>query len=198
MARFGFDDDDFSLSGLMQEGHNFDVTVISSSSDDDNYGGLLDCAWKLAGEISEKTSSLEGGMQPGVEPGIEPNASNMPISKTVYTVSITSNSMASSVSQSDELIHVSFIHFHNLLYLKFECKVLFIFLVLVGFHTIIFFIMLLSHDWNPALWLVDFDLSPSRHFLFMADGSVVVNVINFKCNFRAFPIWVQYSFWENK
>ena len=44
MAGFGFDDDDFSLSGLMQEGHEFDVTVISSSSDDDNYGGLLDCA----------------------------------------------------------------------------------------------------------------------------------------------------------
>ena len=43
MAGFGFDDDDFSLSGLMQEGHEFDVTVISSS-DDDNYDGLLDCA----------------------------------------------------------------------------------------------------------------------------------------------------------
>ena len=44
MAGFGFDDDDFSLSGLTQEGHDFDVTVISSSSDDDNYDGLLDCA----------------------------------------------------------------------------------------------------------------------------------------------------------
>ena len=50
----GFDDDDFSLSGLIQEGHKFDVTVISSSSDDDNYDGLLDCARKLAGEISDK------------------------------------------------------------------------------------------------------------------------------------------------
>ena len=40
----GFDDNDFLLSGLMQEGHEFDVTVISSSSDDDNYDGLLDCA----------------------------------------------------------------------------------------------------------------------------------------------------------
>ena len=38
----GFDDDDFSLSGLTQ-GHEFDVTVTSSSSDD-NYDGLLDCA----------------------------------------------------------------------------------------------------------------------------------------------------------
>ena len=114
MAGFGFDDDDFSLSGLTQQGHDFDVTVISSSSDDDNYGGLLDCARKLGGEISDKTSSLEGGMQPGVEPGVEPNASNFPISKTVNTVSITSNSMASSVSQSDKSIHVSFIHFNRL------------------------------------------------------------------------------------
>ena len=44
MDGFGFDDDDFSLSGLTQEGHDFDVTVISSSSDDENYDGLLDCA----------------------------------------------------------------------------------------------------------------------------------------------------------
>ena len=41
MAGFGFDDDDFSISGLMQEGHDFDVTVISSSSDDDNFDGLF-------------------------------------------------------------------------------------------------------------------------------------------------------------
>ena len=31
MAGFGFDDDDFSLSGLMQEGHD-SVMVINSSS----------------------------------------------------------------------------------------------------------------------------------------------------------------------
>ena len=43
----GFDDDDFSLSGLMQEGHELNVIAISSSSSDDgddNYDGLLDCA----------------------------------------------------------------------------------------------------------------------------------------------------------
>ena len=39
----GFDDDDFSLSGLTQEGHEFDVTTVISS-DDENYDGLLDCA----------------------------------------------------------------------------------------------------------------------------------------------------------
>ena len=82
----GFDDDDFSLSGLTQEGHEFDVTVISSSSDD---------------------------------------------------------------------------------------------------------------HWNAGLWLVEIDLSPSRHFSFMADGSVVVNEINFECNFRAFPMRVQCSMLAN-
>ena len=109
----GFDDDDFSLSGLTQEGHKFDVTVISSSSDDDNYDGLLDCARKLAGEISDK-SSVEGGMQPGVEAGVEPGASNFPISKTANMVLIILNSMASSSSHSEQLIHVSFIHFNGL------------------------------------------------------------------------------------
>ena len=44
MAGFGFDNDDFSLSGLTQEGHDFDITVISSSSDDEIYDGLLECA----------------------------------------------------------------------------------------------------------------------------------------------------------
>ena len=107
----GFDNDDFSLSGLMQEGHKFDVTVISSSSDDDNYDGLLDCARKLAGEISDKTTtSVEGGMQPGVKPG----PSNFPISKIANMVSIISNSMASSSSHSQQSIHVSFIHFNGL------------------------------------------------------------------------------------
>ena len=92
MDGFRFDDDNFSLSGLMQEGHKFDVTVISSSSDDDNYDGLLDCARKLAGEISDKTS-LEGGVQPGVKPG---SSQNFLISKTTDSGLILSNDMASS------------------------------------------------------------------------------------------------------
>ena len=114
----GFEDDNFSLSGLMQQGHKSDVTVISPSDEDDNYGGLLEYAQKLGGELSEKTSSLEGGVQPGVEPGVEPgvkpNALSFPISKITNTVPITLNSMASSVSQSDKSIHVSFIHFNGL------------------------------------------------------------------------------------
>ena len=56
----GFEDDDFSLSGLTQERHELNVTVISSSSDVDNYDGILDCAQKLAGEISDKTSNFTG------------------------------------------------------------------------------------------------------------------------------------------
>ena len=110
----GFEDDNFSLSGLTQQGHELDVTVISSSSDDDdNYGGLLECARKLGGELSEKTSSLEGGVQPGVKPGIEPYALSFPISKILNTVPITPNSMASSLSQTDKSIPVSFIHFNG-------------------------------------------------------------------------------------
>ena len=76
----GFDDNNFSLSGLTQQGHELDVTFISSSNDDNNYGGLLECAWKLGGEMSHKTSSLEGGVQPGVKTGVEPNASSFLIS----------------------------------------------------------------------------------------------------------------------
>ena len=90
----------------------FDVTVISSSSDDDNYEGLCDCVQKLAGEISDK-SSLEGGMQP-VKPSVEPGPSNFPISKTANTLLTTSNSMASSSSPSEQLIHVSFMNFNVL------------------------------------------------------------------------------------
>ena len=115
----GFEDDDFLLSGLTQEGHKFDViTVISSSSDDENYDGLLDCARKLAGEISDKTSAVEGGMQPGVEPCVEPcvepGPSNFPISKTADSGLFLSNNMASFLSHSEQLIGVSYILFNGL------------------------------------------------------------------------------------
>ena len=114
----GFDDDDFSLSGLMQEGHDFVTVINSSSSEDENYGGLLECAHQLAGEISDK-SSMEGGMQagvepgvkPGVEPGVEPGVSNMPIPKMSDSGLLLSNDMASSLSQSEQSNDVSFFHF---------------------------------------------------------------------------------------
>ena len=102
----GFDDDDFSLSGLMQEGHDFVTVINSSSSDDENYDGLLKCAQQLAGEISDK-SSMEGGVQPGVEPGVL----NIPISKMSDSGLFLSNDMASSLSQSEQSNDVSFSHF---------------------------------------------------------------------------------------
>ena len=114
MAGFRFDDNDFSLSGLTQEGH--DVTVISSSSDDDdNYGGMLECAQKLAGEISDETSmegGVKAGVETGVETGVEPGDSKMPISKMANTALILSNDMASSLSHSQQSIDVSFINFN--------------------------------------------------------------------------------------
>ena len=111
MAGF-YDDDDFSLSGLTQEGHDF-VTVIESSSDDDeNYHGLLDCAHQLAGERDK--SSIQGGMQGGVMHGVVAQdvvetASNLPISKMSDSGLFPSNDMASSSSHSDQLNDVSFI-----------------------------------------------------------------------------------------
>ena len=110
MAGFGFDDDDFSLSGLTQEGHDFVMVINSSSSDHENYDGLLDCACQLAGETSDK-SSMEGDVQADVEPGVDPGVSNMPIPKMSDTGLLLSNDMASSLSQSEQSNDVSFIHY---------------------------------------------------------------------------------------
>ena len=110
MAGF-YDDDDFSLSGLTQEGHDF-VTVIESSSVDENYHGLLDCAHQLAGENDK--SSIEGGMQGGVmhavvDQDVVKSVSNLPIPKMSDSGLFASNDMASSLSHSDQLNDVSFI-----------------------------------------------------------------------------------------
>ena len=106
MAGFGFDDDDFSLSGLMQEGHGNVTVISSSSSDDENYDGLFECVHKLVGETLDK-SSTEGVVQGGVEPGVL----NMPIPKMSHTGLFLSNDMASSLSHSEQSNDVSFIHF---------------------------------------------------------------------------------------
>ena len=108
----GFDDDNFSLSGLMQEGHDFVTVIESSSSNDENYHGLLDCARQLAGE-SDK-SSLEGGMQGGVmqavmDQDVVETMSNLPIPKMSHSGLFASNDMPSSSSQSEQLNDVSFI-----------------------------------------------------------------------------------------
>ena len=108
----GFDDDDFSLSGLMQEGHDFVMVIESSSSDDENYHGLLECAHQLAGE-SDK-SSVEGGMQGGVvqavvDQDVMETMSNLLIPKMSHSGLFGSNDMPSSSSQSEQLNDVSFI-----------------------------------------------------------------------------------------
>ena len=109
----GFDDDDFSLSGLMQEGHDFVMVIESSSSDDKNYHGLLECACQLAGE-SDK-SSVEGGMQGGVvqavmDQDVVQTVSNLPIPKMSHSGLSASKDMPSSSSQSEQLNDVSFIN----------------------------------------------------------------------------------------
>ena len=106
----GFDDDNISLSGLAQEGHDFVTVINSSSSDDENYDGLLECARQLAGETSDK-SSMEGGVQPGVEPGVKSGVLNMPIPKMSHSGLLLSKDMASSLSQSEQSKDVSFIHY---------------------------------------------------------------------------------------
>ena len=112
MAGFYDDDNYFSLSGLTQEGHDFVTVIESSSSDDENYHGLLDCARQLAGE-SDK-SSIEGGVQGGVvhavvDQDVMETASNLPIPKMSDSGLFPSNDMASSSSHSDQLNDVSFI-----------------------------------------------------------------------------------------
>ena len=95
----GFDDDDFSLSGLTQEGHDFVKVIESSSSDHENYHGLLECARQLAGEIDK--SSVEGGMQAGVvqavvDHDVMQSASNFPIPKMSDSRQFASSDMPSS------------------------------------------------------------------------------------------------------
>ena len=90
----GFEDDEFALSGLTWQGHELDVTVISSSDEDDNYGGLLECTRQLGGETSEKNTMSTMSVQGDVES----HALNFQISKSVDTVPITSISMTSSLS----------------------------------------------------------------------------------------------------
>ena len=105
---FGFDNDNFSLSGLTQESSD-NVTVISSS-DDENYDGLMACACKLAGETSIE-GGVQGGVEPGVEPGVELGVSNILISEMANSGLFLPNHMASSLSHSEQSNDVSEIDF---------------------------------------------------------------------------------------
>ena len=57
---------------------------------------------------------MQAAVKPCVEPCVEPVESNIPISKTAHSGLFVSNGMASSLSQSDQSIDVSFIIFNGL------------------------------------------------------------------------------------
>ena len=109
----GFDDDAFSLSGLRQEGHEVDVTVISDS--DDNYEGLLECAKALQTDnISHKTSKSDDSVvwnKSAKEPGAEVRAKGVLLELPSSGLNV-SNNMASSVSDEEKSIGVSFIEIY--------------------------------------------------------------------------------------
>ena len=114
MALFGFDDDEYSLAGLMQQGHKLDVTVISSSSDDeDNYNGLLKCAKQLRGVISETDNSIMSTCESYVESNVKQLGGRMPISKSLETAGKAPIMVASSVSSLDKSHDVSLIHIYE-------------------------------------------------------------------------------------
>ena len=114
MMAGSFDDDNFSLSGLTQEGHEVYVTVISNSEEsDDNLAGLFECAKVLETGVKRvETSKHEDSMlvtkqvakvnwakvhAKGI--GLELPSSGLNVSK----------SMATSMADQDKNIHVSFI-----------------------------------------------------------------------------------------
>ena len=107
-----FDDDNFSLSGLTQEGHEVDVTVISDSEEsDDNLAGLFECAKALeTGKKSNETSNREESM-PVTEPSPEGNVPEGSVKEMAPSGLNVSNSMASSMAGQEKNFHVSFVIF---------------------------------------------------------------------------------------
>ena len=77
-----------------------------SSSDDENYDGLLACAHKLAGETAME-GGIQAGVKPGVEPAVEPGVLNIPISGMANSRLILSNDIASSLLHSEQSNDVS-------------------------------------------------------------------------------------------
>ena len=107
-----FDDNDFSLSGLTQEGHEVDVTVISDSEEtDDNLAGLFECAKVLeTGKKSNETSNREESMAV-TEPSPEGNVPKGSVQEMVSSGLNVSNSMASSMAGQEKNFYVSFVTF---------------------------------------------------------------------------------------
>ena len=111
-----FDDDDFSLSGLTQEGHEVDVTVISDTEEsDDNLAGLFECAKVLeTGKKSNETSNGEESMsvtEPSPEGNVPEGWPEGSVQEIVSSGLNVSNSMASSMAGQEKNFHVSFVIF---------------------------------------------------------------------------------------
>ena len=114
MAGFFDDDECLSLSGLTQEGHEVDVTVISDSEESlDNFAGLLECAKALeTGKKSGETSKLEDSMLVTEQVAEVNRAEGWPEGAGLELPSSglnVSNKMASSMGDQKKDIHVSFI-----------------------------------------------------------------------------------------
>ena len=104
-----------SLSGLMKEGQEVDVTVISDSEESvDNFAGLLECAkalgtGKKCGETLKSEDVAEHANVNQAEVCAE--GAGLELSSGGLNVS---NSMASSMADQEKNIHVSFIEICSL------------------------------------------------------------------------------------
>ena len=112
----GFDDDDYSLSGLTQEGHEVDVTVIFDSEESvDNFAGLLECAKVL--ETGKKCVKTEDSMvvtkQAAEVDWAEVHAEGAVLELPSSGLNV-SNSMVSSISDQGKNFHVSFVNIYAL------------------------------------------------------------------------------------
>ena len=111
-----FDDDNLSLSGLMQEGHEVDVTVISDSEEsDDNLAGLFECAKVLeTGKKFDDTSKHEESMlvsEQSAEVNVPEGRPKGSVQEIASSGLIFSNGMAWSVAGQEKNFHVSFVNF---------------------------------------------------------------------------------------
>ena len=114
-----FDDDDFSLSGLTQEGHEVDVTVISDSEEsDDNLAGLFECAKALeTGKKSNETSKREESMavtEPSPEGNVPEGRPEGSVQENASSGLNVSNRMASSMAGQEKNFDVSLVIFCGL------------------------------------------------------------------------------------
>ena len=110
MSDFVEDDENYSLSGLTQEGHEVDVTVISDS--DDNYDGLLVYAKTLEMGKNENLNlkSDDSIMVNNLVkvPGAKVRAEGVLLKLPASELNV-SNNMASSVEHEDKSIGVKFV-----------------------------------------------------------------------------------------